>query len=281
MLNSKTRLLIGIGSIAVTLALGGCTHPDITRRHLFRPDARIPVELAGPELRADAPLAFDIRNERGSVWIEIDEKLDAPVVEGIVSWKYKDRTDAWPSDGASVVIDGTRSTQGPGDVVSINTAMGVDAPESVFLDLRVRTPRCDGVNVVNDGGPIVLVGVGGAITAHNGAATGAGGRIELRTSEAIIDPVALVTTRGRVSAVIGPGGRGLIELESESGSAEFGTAYGTLSDVRPSMSRYRGVWNDGANPIVAKSADGDVHIIVKPNAEMYSIADDWMALLGD
>ncbi len=281
MANKTAPTRITLATLVLALLTTGCTYPDISRKYVFRPDQQIPVDITGPELRDATPLALNIHNQRGSVWIEVDERLDQPTVEAILSWGRHDHPDDWADSDDAPAVVATRATQGPGDVLSIDASVGESAPSSAFLDLRVRTPRCDGVNVVNNAGPIVMIGVGGAITAYNGAETGEGGRIELRTSRDIIDPVALVTTRGRVSAVIGPGGRGTIELETERGSAEFGTAYGTLTDVRPSKQRYRGVWNGGANPIIGKSADGRVRFVVKPNAEMYSIPDDWLALWRD
>ncbi len=278
MQNRYARPLFALGMLSLAMLNWGCTYPDISRKHIFRPGEQIPVEQSGPDLREGAPLALDVHNQRGSVWIEVDERLEQPTVEAILSWGRHDRPDGWPDAGDAPVVTAARSVDGPGDVLSIDASVGDSAPRSAFLDLRVRTPRCDGVRVVNNAGPIVMIGVGGAITAYNGAETGEGGRIELRTSEAIRDPLALVTTSGRVSAVIGPGGRGTIDLETERGSAEFGTAYGMVTDVRPAKQSYHGVWNGGVNPIIGKSADGRVRFVVKPNAEMYSIPDDWVAL---
>ncbi|USN98195.1 MAG: hypothetical protein H6810_08385 [Phycisphaeraceae bacterium] len=273
-----TLAMLGLGLLTATL--GGCTYADITSKHLFRPDAAMPIEPSGPDLRAGTPLAIDVHNQRGSVWVEVDGDLEAPVVEAIVSWGAGDRTETWPAHGEALPITAVRRTDGPGDVLAVDASIGDGAPDSGYVDIRVRTPRCDGVSVVNDGGPIVLVGVGGAITARNGAATGEGGRIELKTSRPIVDPVALVTTSGRVTAVIGTEGRGVIDLASERGDVNFVTAYGTLTDVHPAMQRYHGVWNGGRNPFIAKSADGNIQVYVKPNAESYSTPDSWMALLG-
>ena len=278
MQNRIARTLLVFCTLTLGLVNWGCTQPDITRKHLFRPGGQIPVEMSGPDLREGAPLALDVHNERGSVWIEVDERLEQPTVEAILSWGRHDRPDGWPDAEDAPAVTATRSAGGPGDVLSISGTVGESAPRSAFLDLRIRTPRCDGVRVFNNAGPIVMVGVGGAITAYNGAETGEGGRIELRTSESIRDPLALVTTSGRVSAVIGPGGRGTIDLETERGSAEFGTAYGMMTDVRPAKQAYHGVWNGGTNPIIGRSADGRVRFVVKPNAEMYSVPDDWLAL---
>lgn len=274
---------IGACLFTLLLVLGGCTHPDITKKSALRPSRTIPVNWDGPDLREGRPLAIDITNQRGSVWIEVDEKLDEPVIEGVLSWKHGDRTMDWPGgrSGTGAQIDAVRQiSDGHGDVLMIEGVLEEGAPRTAFLDLRVRTPRCDGVTVINDDGPIVLVGVGGAITAQNGVVGGRGGRIELRTSRAIADPVALITTNGRISVVLGPEAQGLIELDAEGGTARFESEFGSVTQVRPSPGRFRGVWNDGDNPIIARSATGPVHVQVQHNAEMYSVADDWLALIG-
>lgn len=267
-------------ALAASLALmiGGCHQPDIGAEHAFRPTERLEIPWDPSVLVVGQPVAFDITNQRGSVWIEVDDKLAAPEISARASW---DRKEARVGGLGAEVMASAVGGGDAGGVVTISGALAGDAPDSAFVDIRVRTPRCDGVRIFNDGGPIVMVGVGGMITAHNGGTVGSGGRIELRTSQALIDPVALVTSRGRVTAVIGPGGRGAIEMDAEGGVAEFETEYGTLSSVRPSAGRYRAVWNDGDNPIIARSADGLCHIMVKPNAEMFSVADDWLALFDD
>lgn len=278
MLNRIRSMLLGGGLLAMVLAGSGCRQADLTKQHMFRPSSAALVEFEGPALREQTPTAITVRNERGSVWIEVDERLTEPVIEAKVSWVRNEwKMPRTGSTGRGRVLVSRDTTQGPGDILRIEGVLGEGAPESAFLDLRVRTPRCDGVNVLNDGGPIILLGVGGAITAQNGVEGTRGGRIELRTSRAIQDPIALVTIKGRISAVLDPAGRGLIELDAEGGEAEFESSFGSVTEVRPAPSRFRGVWNGGDNPIIARTAQGRVHVQVQPNAEMYTVADGWIA----
>jgi hypothetical protein len=278
MLNRIRSVLLGGGLLAMALAGSGCRQADLTRQHLLRPWRVVPVEIEGPALREQTPTAITVRNERGSVWIEVDEHLSEPVVEAKISWGRDEWMMPWPGNsGGGKVLVTRDTTNGPGDILRIEGVLSEGAPESAFLDLRVRTPRCDGVNVINDGGPIILLGVGGAITAQNGVEGSRGGRIELRTSKPIQDPIALVTIEGRISAVLDPSGRGRVELDAEGGNAEFESSYGSVTEVRPSPNRFRGVWNGGSNPIIARSARGHVHVQVQPNAEMYTVADGWIA----
>lgn len=281
----RTRLLAVCLVAAPVFGLApGCAQPDISRHHLFRPADRFDVEWDSSEFDATRPAAFDIRNDRGSVWIEVDDKLDVPRIDVRLSWDRADWHGDWPHHDSGAVISAEVSNppvgQG-GGVVTIDGTLVEGAPESAFIDIRVRTPRCDGIRVINDGGPIVMVGVGGAITAENGGVTGKGGRIELRTSQPITAPLALVTAKGPVSAVIGPGGEGTIRLDTQDGDASFETMYGGVHSVRPGAGTYTAVWNESTNPIIARSGDGDCHIQVKPNAEMFSVADDWVALFKD
>jgi hypothetical protein len=279
----RTRRILAAALISPVLVLAaGCAQPDISSRHVFRPDDHFKLDWDSSAFDRTSPFAFDVENGRGSVWIEVDEKLERPKIDARLSWDAKDWHGEWPHHDSGAVIEASVIPPGDGGgVVTITSALIEGAPASAFLDIRVRTPRCDGVRVINDGGPIVLVGVGGAITAENGGRTGEGGRIELRTSRPIDAPVALVTSRGPVSAVIAPGGAGTIRLDSDDGLAEFETNSGSLLNVRPGIGSFRAVWNGGSNPIIARTGEGDCHIQVKPNAEMFSVADDWLALFRD
>ena len=277
--------------VAGVLAAGsGCSNqPDITAGRWFRPKEPVQVSFVAADGsdRAEsarpvgAPLALDINNQRGSVWVEVDPDLEAPVLEAIASWEPEQTRADWPGELGPARVSAIESVESAaGWVLRVDGELLGDPPYDSRVDLRLRVPRCDGINVENDGGPIVMVGVSGMITAVNGANNGRGGRIELRTDEPLVDPVALVTTQGRVSAVIAPESRGIIELDSEGGDAEFESEWGTFTEVRPGIRRYRAVWNGGSNPIIARSGGGDVHVQVQEAPERWSVADDWLALIG-
>lgn len=271
-----------VATVALLLGQAACTHTDIAKTNWLRQYRSVQVEIAGTAPAPGSPIAVDISNHSGSVIVEVDDRLDAPVIKADLIRPQQDSMRGMPeTDAPGTVTAAYEASAGPGSTLRISGTLGSDYPTGTSLALRVRVPRCDGLSVINNGGPIVIIGTGGTVTAQNGVTTGIGGRIEFRTSQPVRDPVALITTDGAITAVIAPEGRAILELDTEDGDAFFGSAYGSITGVQPGIRSYRGVWNDGANPFVARSADGDVKVIVKPNAEQYSTADDWMALLGD
>ena len=281
------KYLSTVATGLLLLAQAACTHSDIATTAFFREYRSIPVEITGDAPAVGAPVAVDIHNHAGSVIVEVDDRLTAPEVKANLIRPKDLGSHTIPREDAADTVTATYETAtGPGvpgnaATLRIKCRLVGDYPTDSAIALRVRIPRCDGLSIVNNAGPIVIIGTDGAVTAQSGVTTGFGGRIEFRTSHPLRDPVALITTQGRISAVIDPEGAGRFELATEDGQASFGSAYGIQTDVSPGMRSYRGVWNGGQNPFVARSARGDVSVLVKPDAEMYSTADDWMALIYD
>ena len=269
------------------LAVSGCTHSDIAAASFFRQHRDIAVEITGEAPVLGAPVAVDIHNHMGSVIVEVDDRLDAPeITASLIRSKELGDADLPAEDAPETVTAAYEYSTDAGvpasaAVLRINAGLTEGYPMGSSVALRVRVPRCDGLEVSNNNGAIVILGTKGAVTAQSGGNTGVGGRIEFRTSHPLRDPVALVTTDGRVTAVIHPEGAARIELDTEQGQANFGSKYGSLTEVRPGLRSYRGTWNGGKNPFVARSGDGDITVFVKYDAEEYSTADDWMALLHD
>ena len=277
----KTTALLTFA--AGLFALGGCTHMDIDRASFWRQMRTIPVEVEGEAPAIGARVAVDVRNGWGSVIVEVDDTLESAVVDAELIRPRDIEGSRLPESDAPGTVEAfyePASEVGGASTLRVTAGLSDGYPTGTGVALRVRVPRCDGLNVESDGGPIVVIGTEGAVTAQSGVRTGMGGRIEYRTSHPLRDPVALVTTAGRISAVIAPEGAGVIELDTEDGQVAFNSAYGTQTEVNPGIRSYRGTWNGGKVPFVARTGDGDVQVIVKPEAEMYSTADDWMALFG-
>lgn len=296
--HSMAGLLVALMA-GLVVGLTGCGHGhglgSGVGRGLITHDASSVIGLPDLEHLTWDQIALDIQNPRGSVRVEVDPTLERPVVRSTVRWAGAGTPltgeHGAGADGAAV---GWGESNPPARVWAIPEAgpvgrvalrVGAElaggAPERTEVDITVRTPRCDGVRVSNAYGPVVLIGVGGAITVENGSGGRPGGRIELRTGRDIIDPVALVTTSGRVSAVLTPASRGEVDLYTEEGSASFIGDVGGISRVRPGPRRWRAVWNDGANPLVVRSERGDVRVLVVESPETYSITDGLESVLAD
>src|ERR1043165_8355032 len=113
------------------------------------------------------------------------------------------------------------------------------SPVPVAIDLQVRLPRAWGIHVVNSGGEVELIGVGGPITIENGAPGQEGGDIQVRTGVPIKDAVNVRTTSGRVVYQVGPGSTGNFDLQTPSGTPEVTAEVGTLDKVSMQPDRWR------------------------------------------
>jgi hypothetical protein len=143
------------------------------------------------------------------------------------------------------------------------------SPVPVAIDLQVRLPRAWGIHVVNSGGEVELIGVGGPITIENGAPGQEGGDIQVRTGVPIKDAVNVRTTSGRVVYQVGPGSTGNFDLQTPSGTPEVTAEVGTLDKVSMQPDRWRGTLDQGTNPIQIASGKGDVRVLVIQNAGTY------------
>ncbi|MAY74274.1 MAG: hypothetical protein CMJ31_06020 [Phycisphaerae bacterium] len=241
------------------------------------------VEIAGEDLASMGPIAVDVSNARGSTYIEVDDLLDEPVVKWRARWETHDKGDhAWRRNDPPVTVSAevTSESDGGPRALRVSAAPVADAPIDTYVDLRIIMPRCDGVSVRNSDGPVELVGVGGAITVDNGFGNGQGGRIELRTSRGLVDPVALVTTEGRVTAVVTDRSRGQVALTSGEGNVMFTTNETTVTDVHVTTGEWRGVWNDGSNPFIARTGHGAVRVVIVDDPEMFTIPDPMLEAIG-
>jgi hypothetical protein len=147
----------------------------------------------------------------------------------------------------------------------------------VSVDLTIRVAKADGIVVHNAGGPVELVRVGGAIHVENGSGGRPGGDVQVRTGDAMTKPSTLTTTSGTVLYQVGPGSTGTFNLMTDKGDVQFSSRLGEVSGVIPEPTRWRGVLNDGTNPVVLHSGDGLVRVHVIENAATYGpeLWDGW------
>ncbi len=221
------------------------------------------------------PLAVDVDNAFGSVTVEVHPgRHPAPIVAATYRWTADKAGPVWnratpPADVRAAI---TRDESGFA-VLTITAAPREGAPADTAVDLVIETPTCDGLEIESDGGPVVAVGVAGAITIDNGRGFGPGGRIEVRTNKPVEGPVALLTTRGRVAAVVPPTSRFAADLRTDEGVAAFSTKYGETGRVQAGLGRYEATYNNGQDALVMRTQRGDVRVLVHENPELYSLFD--------
>jgi len=208
-------------------------------------------------------LGMDVRNELGGVEIRVDPTAERIRVETV---KHVPRTVAKEQRAAVLErIDVYPDLEAPpsrrGVVHLTVEGRNGEAPGERSADLFVVTPRCDGVRV-QAAGDVLLVGVGGAIEVENER-----GAVDVRTARPVAEPVALITGAGNVYLQIPPESVAEFDLQAPQGRARFRSMLAPLVAATYTPHRVIGVLNDGDNPVLLRSGDGDVAVIVIENPE--------------
>jgi len=138
------------------------------------------------------------------------------------------------------------------------------------IDLTVYIPQCDGLEVRNAGGKVIIVGVNGVINVESGTDIRKGGPIEIRTNQSEIETIHATTNNGAVTLVTGPDSAGTIELIAPRGKTSFNSRYGILDNSMPAKGHWTGIWNNGTNEIRLNTLDGDATVMVVPDPVMYT-----------
>lgn len=264
----RTRLS-GVGILMVmggaALGLGGCAGRGVTMN----------VPIQGPALPADYPTTVDVTNWNGSVYVVADPGAKAPEVAAKVR-----RTSGGmkPKElPGTVTVTAQSSISATERLLKVNSAPAGGSAAPVAVDLYVRVPKSDGVQVRNSGGPVELVRVGGAVQVENGAGGRPGGDVQIRTGDAMTKPASLMTSQGKVLYQVGPGSSGNFTLMTDKGDVQFASHLGDVKEVVPEPTRWRGILNNGSNPVVLHSGEGQVRVLVIENAATYGpeLWDGW------
>lgn len=271
-------LAVLLASIAALLP-AGCRVPDATIAPLLADRSRITPIYSGRVWDDGLATALDIENESGDIIVRVIPNLTGPRVEATVRWRDGESVDlrGLPPGRVDVAI----AEDAPGfGVLVVRSRLNEGLPEGATTLLVVEVPACFGVAVRNSGGAVVLNGVSGAITVENGVLNRPGGRIEVRAGDPLVDPVALVTTEGRVTLLMPPGGRAALDLASEDADAIFNADSGSVEGARITHNTYTGTWNGGTNTVMLRTGSGRVRVQVEENPTGYSVMDGTRALFG-
>lgn len=232
-------------TVAGLLLLGGC---QMNRRAQSVPVAGVEETAA----IASAPLAVDVENRSGTVIVRVDARAKRPMVL------------ARPADGRSIRKDdkpwaaAELAAQEEHRVLRV-VAGGGEAPEAALpLIVTVVVPSCEGVRVKNAGGPVLLQGVGGALTVTNADLGGRTARIEVETRRDLTLPVSLISTGGNVSCIAGTGTSGKVSLNAPNGRPEVRTkAAVAFHGGQNSAAGWSGVFGRGDNEITLTTDHGN------------------------
>lgn len=143
------------------------------------------------------------------------------------------------------------------------------------VDLTVYIPQCDGLEIRNAGGKVMIIGVTGVIHVESGNSVRAGGPIEIRTDTTQLETIHASTNSGHVTLVTGPSSAGTFELIAPRGKTSFNSRFGIVDNSMPAKGHWTGIWNDGTNEIKLFAQDGDATVMVVENPVMFSSGNTW------
>jgi len=204
----------------------------------------------------------------------VNERLCCPRVEA-TAWSARGAVDV--SNQATLDQVGVTATL-DGGVYRIVTTRQEGLPEQVGVHLSIAVPSAGAITVYNRGGPVMIVGAAGAVQVENGRGPVESewwdddAWIQLRTPAAIDQPVALVTDSGDVAIILGPAARGALDLQSPAGIPNARARVGTFDQFRATGHSITARYNDGANPILLRTDNGDATALMIEHPESYSMS---------
>lgn len=278
---SQTRILLSLITMAVLAAgtLQGCTRMGGLRARMAANELAHTVPIKGDPVIIGRLNAVVIDNPYGNVRV-----VAKPANEQahVTFWVQQERRLRWRAarmgfdfDPVGEYFTATHTHNGELSTLSIvPTALTVEGYRPP-INLTVAIPQCDGIEVRNAGGKVVIIGVEGAIHVESGDSVVEGGSIEIRTDKEQVEEIYAMSNGGNVTLVTGPQGAGTIELVAPRGKTEFNSRYGIIDNSMPSVGHWTGIWNNGTNQIYLESQDGDASIMVVDNPVMYSTGETW------
>jgi hypothetical protein len=217
------------------------------------------VPIAGLDAGlGELPPAVDIQNHRGSVTLVVDPKARGPMITAVPrTTGALEKEVRWTA--ASMSMDNGRPV-----LRVLSTPEDTGAPD-VPVALSVTIPSCGGVRIHNNGGPVVLRGVGGAIEVQTSLS--ADDLIEkqaifLETDQPLTGPVLLRADRGDIEVRMPRASAGQIFASAPGGTVAVDGARAELRSVHYAGGTYIGTLNAGQNEQRISTERGDVRVLV-------------------
>lgn len=230
------RALAGIDSIA---------YEDIH-------DDPIIVDVTGP-------MEVDVESFNGDVVVEVNDELD----HGIVTFtreathgygRTEEAARSLADISASMDITGGEL----GQVLMVRTSTEHAEPHFQRVKVKIELPEVEGLRVRTRNGGVRAVGISGPIDIETDD-----GDVRVMTYFAIDDPVTIVNHSGDIDLRIRGESMGELDFQALRGRVFSRVKYGRLR-VHPGTDHdtFLATFNDGVNPIVLRTADGDVRFAV-------------------
>ncbi len=266
-------------SLTILIALGcaalpGCTRMGGLRARMAANELAHQVEIQGDPITVGRLNAIVIDNPNGKVKVYAKPAHEEAHIYFRVDQERRMRWRAARQgldfDPTGEYFTATHTNDGQLSTLTIQpTDLSIEGYRPP-VDLTVYIPQCDGLEVRNAGGKVIVVGVTGVINVESGTNIREGGPIEIRTDESQTETIHASTNSGHVTLVTDPSSMGTFELIAPRGKTSFKSRYGIVDHSMPSKGHWTGIWNDGTNAIRLNTEDGDATVMVVENPVMFS-----------
>lgn len=202
-------------------------------------------------------VAFSIENFRGDVEIRVMPKAQRVTIDAEVEVDESWDTEQQEKELARVAVLPEMQDQDGRTVVKVVTTTTRPDLTDHRVNLKIITPRCEGLEVTSRDGTILAVNTQGATRIAN-----RGGAIEFRTSKAMTDPVTLTTVDGNIYYQVPPGSSAAFDLETLKGEVTVADRTTGIEQAYSTPKTYNASLNEGDNPVLARTNEGDIFVWV-------------------
>ncbi len=216
------------------------------------------------ELQTHGPLAIDFESFAGKVEIRADASFDRTVIEA-----RRVASHGWGrlAEGNASLTDvrwraSLEPREGSGETLVVRAS--TSHPEDHFqrCEFLITVPELDAVKVRTQEGEVRVTGNQGAVDIRTTQAD-----VRVMTPWAMRNPVTIITSEGTIDYRIRGESTGVFDAESHGGLVRQRCEFGhwlALSDEND-HDRFLAVLNNGKNPVVLRTSDGDIRIAVVPD----------------
>ncbi len=264
------RLILLSIVLLACVNLAGCSGPNRPGWLSINPnnwanrsivDADVPVDTQGP-------VQIDVDSFNGDVIVQADPALSmgkVTIVRESVHGYGREK------EGSSSLDDITYSVEVvPGDLgqaLQIRTHTTNAEPHYQRAHVYIKLPEVEGVKIHTTNGRVWVRNIRGSVditTSEND--------VRLMTNQPMSRPVIIINRNGDIDFRVRGESQGKIDAQTVGGDAIGFARYGKLVVQSPSTKDvFKGVLNDGTNPITLRTVNGDINVAVVNNPELV----DW------
>jgi hypothetical protein len=230
------------------------------------------LNLPPATLDTNGPIAVDVRSFGGNVTLIADPN----VVGAVISVVQRDiGNDVNRVPISRIAWSANVEVGAFGEILSVVATSDDDSLRSLRADITIRTPVIHGVAIHTQRGNVTVVGASGSLNIQT-----SDGDVRVVTARAINEKVEIENRRGNIVYRVSENSTGIIDATAMNGSASLDLRQG-IAVILPGTTGDHLVarFNDGQNPIIMRTVDGDIriHVLANPVVDKPWFATDWIS----